>query len=222
MHVLGWTQQPLRAAHRGRRSALAKRTRELATTASKIDDAGLARRLREHGDMIKEVEGDILKSTARAIAHGIAPNDHFDHGLALSLREQWPAMAKDFRHWMHTHHAEPGGLWTWATPDGRRIVNLLTHAPSRSEKAHPGEAKLEFVNHALRELHAEIVREKIESIALPRLATGVGGLAWVDVKPLVQRHLGELAIPVYVYTTYKRDVVANEGSAQRTSASSGT
>ncbi|MFN0252750.1 MAG: macro domain-containing protein [Kofleriaceae bacterium] len=160
--------------------------------------------------MIKEVEGDILKTTARAIAHGIAPNDHLDHGLALQLRENWPALAKDFRHWAHTHHAEPGGLWTWTTPDGRRIINLLTHAPAPSEKARPGKSQIEFVNHALRALHAEIVREKIESIALPRLATGVGGLEWKDVKPLIQRHLGELAIPVYVYTTYRRDVVAPE------------
>lgn len=37
-------------------------------------------------------------------------------------------------------------------------------------------------------------------------------LDWEDVKPLIQRHLGELAIPVYVYTTYHRDVVAKEWS----------
>ena len=160
--------------------------------------------------MIKEVEGDILHTTAKAIAHGVAPNDHLDHGLALELRERWPALAKDFRHWAHTHHTEPGGLWTWSTPDGRRIVNLLTHSAAPSEKAHPGKAQLDFVNHALRALHAEIVREGIKSIALPRLATGVGGLAWTDVRPLIQRHLGELDIPVYVYTSYKRDVVAPE------------
>ena len=54
--------------------------------------------------MIKEVHGDILLSSAQAIAHGIAPNDHFDNDLALALRERWPAMAKDFR-----HHVRGGG-----------------------------------------------------------------------------------------------------------------
>lgn len=160
--------------------------------------------------MIKEVEGDILKTTCGAIAHGIAPNDHFDAGLALQLRQMWPAMAKDFRHWMHTHHAQPGGLWTWTTSEGQRIVNLLTHAPAPSEKSHPGKAQLDYVSHALRELRAEIVRENIPSIALPRLATGLGGLAWVDVRPLIQRYLGELEIPVIVYTTYKHGVAAAE------------
>jgi len=49
--------------------------------------------------MIHEVSGDILHTTAQSIAHELAPNDHFDHGLALSLRERWPDMARDFRHY---------------------------------------------------------------------------------------------------------------------------
>jgi O-acetyl-ADP-ribose deacetylase (regulator of RNase III) len=47
--------------------------------------------------MIKEVAGDILLSKAGAIAHGVAPHDDFKQGLALSLREHWPGMYKDFR-----------------------------------------------------------------------------------------------------------------------------
>ena len=46
---------------------------------------------------------------------------------------------------------------------------------------------------------------------LPRLATGVGGLAWEDVKPLVVQHLGDLKIPVYVYTVYHAGQKAAEG-----------
>lgn len=47
--------------------------------------------------MIKEVAGDILLTKAQAIAHGIAPNDHYNSGLALSLREEWPAMYRTLR-----------------------------------------------------------------------------------------------------------------------------
>jgi hypothetical protein len=42
------------------------------------------------------------------------------------------------------------------------------------------------------------------------LATGVGGLDWKDVKPLVEKHLGHLSIPVYVYGTYHPGVQAEE------------
>jgi O-acetyl-ADP-ribose deacetylase (regulator of RNase III) len=58
--------------------------------------------------MIKEVTGDILLSKAGAIAHGVAPHDDFKQGLALALREQWPAMYKDFRHYCQTYNPKPG------------------------------------------------------------------------------------------------------------------
>jgi hypothetical protein len=37
---------------------------------------------------------------------------------------------------------------------------------------------------------------------LPRLATGVGSLAWADVKPLIANQLGDLEATVYVYADY--------------------
>ena len=54
--------------------------------------------------MIQEVSGDVLITGAEAICHGVAPNDSFHQGLALALRERWPAMYQDFRHFSHTYH----------------------------------------------------------------------------------------------------------------------
>lgn len=160
--------------------------------------------------MIHEVTGDILLTKANALAHGVAPNDHFDHGLALSLREEWPAMAKDFRHYCHNDHPKPGGAWIWSGVGSHRIVNLLTQEPSEGPSGHPGRASTQNVNHALRALRQIAERENLTSIAMPRLATGVGGLDWDAVKPLVKHHLGDLNIPVYVYTHYEKGVQADE------------
>jgi O-acetyl-ADP-ribose deacetylase (regulator of RNase III) len=66
------------------------------------------------------------------------------------------------------------------------------------------------VNHCLKALCKTIETEKFKSVALPRLATGVGGLDWKDVKPLMEKHLGHLSIPVYVYGTYHAGVQAEE------------
>ena len=74
----------------------------------------------------------------------------------------------------------------------------------------PGRARLESVNHALRELRRIVQEEKITSLALPRLATGVGGLEWKDVLPLIHTHLGSLDIPVIVYSTYRANQEAVE------------
>lgn len=54
------------------------------------------------------------------------------------------------------------------------------------------------MNHCMRALRKEIERGGLASVALPRLATGVGGLDWDDVAPVIARHLGTLEIPVYV------------------------
>ena len=76
--------------------------------------------------------------------------------------------------------------------------------------AKAGRATLTGVNHALRELKKIIEQEHLKSIALPRLATGVGGLKWEAVKPLIQQHLGDIGIPVFVYSTFHPNVAADE------------
>ncbi|MDF1865380.1 MAG: macro domain-containing protein [Saprospiraceae bacterium] len=160
--------------------------------------------------MIKEVSGDILLSKAQAIAHGLAPNDHFDQGLALSLRKNYPSMYKDFRHYYRIAHPAPGKAWIWSGVGGVRIINLLTQEPAKGNNSHPGKASLPNVNHALKELVKIIKKEKITSLALPKLATGVGGLPWEEVKPIIYDRLSKLNIPVYFYSTYRKGIKAQE------------
>jgi len=160
--------------------------------------------------VIHYASGDILLSKAESIAHGVAPGDHFDSGLALGLRERWPAMVRDFRHYCQANHPKAGTLWAWAGAGGVRIVSLLTQEAAPGHHAHPGKATLAHVNHALRELARFVEAEQVRSLALPRLATGVGGLAWSEVRPLVEKHLGALEIPVSVYETYQPGVAGWE------------
>ena len=159
--------------------------------------------------MIHEVSGDILLTKAQAIAHGIAPNDHFDHGLALALREKWPMMAKDFRHYASQCHPKPGEIWFWGGVDAR-VYCLMTQEGDHGHGSKPGKASLAHVNHCLKRLQHELEKSDITSIALPKLATGVGGLDWAEVRPLILSHLGSLKIPVFVYTHYQTGVQANE------------
>ncbi|MGH1398553.1 MAG: macro domain-containing protein [Alphaproteobacteria bacterium] len=159
--------------------------------------------------MITKVSGDILLSDAQAIAHGIAPHDHFNQGLALALRENYPSMAKDFRHYCHQYNPKAGNTWLWAGPKSI-IINLMTQEAPTDNKAHPGSATTKNVNHALKELRSIIDKENITSIALPKLATGVGGLPWDEVEPLIEKYLGDLKIPVIIYETYIKGEKAAE------------
>lgn len=161
--------------------------------------------------MIKEVDGDILLSTSKAIAHCVAPMDHFDNGLALTLRENHPSMVKDFRHYCHTHHPKPGEIWSWGGVGGIQIVNLMVQEPAEmSRGGHPGKASITHLDHALKELAKFIKKEGIQSLALPKLATGVGGLNWHEVSDAIYHYLGDLNIPIYVYTTYTKGKKASE------------
>jgi O-acetyl-ADP-ribose deacetylase (regulator of RNase III) len=161
--------------------------------------------------MIREVSGDILLSDAAVIAHGVSPNDNFHAGLALQLRERWPAMYKDFRHYCQTHHPKAGGLWTWMAPTGQRIVNLFTQEAAYGQGEKPGRATTHNVAHAIKALRELIDSEGFASVALPRLATGVGGLDWNEVHPVIEQHLGDLTIPVLTYTAYHAGQKADEG-----------
>jgi O-acetyl-ADP-ribose deacetylase (regulator of RNase III) len=163
--------------------------------------------------MLYEVSGDILKSKAAVIAHGVAPNDPFHSGLALQLRERFPSMYRDFRHYCQTIHAKPGDIWAWAGagPGGPvRLVALMTQEGDYTHGAKPGPATVVNVNHSLRRLQRWIEVERPSSLALPKLATGVGGLDWKDVSPLITQHLSHAGILVYVYSTYHKGVEAKE------------
>lgn len=160
--------------------------------------------------MIKTVEGDICLSKAQAIVHGVAPNDDFKQGLALQLRERWPSMYKDFRHYCQTTHPKPGTLWTWSGVGGVRIINLFTQEDAYGHGAKPGRATISHVTHALKALRKEAEALKLTSIALPRLACGVGGLEWSDVEPLVREYLDGSQFKVFAYGTFRAGVAAAE------------
>ncbi len=152
--------------------------------------------------MIHEVKGDMLLSGAQAIAHGVAANDPMNQGLAEALHKNYPAMHKDFHHWCHQQHARTGEAWIWSGAGGVRIINLITQEGGHEHGSKPGKASTTSVNHALRALKKIIAKEKLTSVALPRLATGVGGLGWDEVKPLIEQQLGDVDAAIYVYAEY--------------------
>jgi O-acetyl-ADP-ribose deacetylase (regulator of RNase III) len=161
--------------------------------------------------MIIKVEGDILLSKAEVVAHGIGAHDHFNQGLAHSLKEKWPALYKDFRHWCKVHNPDAGEVWSWAGP-GVKVANLVTQAAleGHQEGCLPGRATEHNINVALKNLRKEIGKNKYKSIAITKIGTGVGGLNWDHVEPLINKHLGDLDIPVYVYEKYVPNKEAKE------------
>lgn len=163
--------------------------------------------------MIKEVEGDIFFTKAQAIAHGTAINDDFKHGLGAQLKEQWPAMYKDFRHFCKTESPKPGDVWAWKGPGTPVIYSLFTQDQAPNEGSHPPKATIQNLNHSIKHLVKELDDHGISSIAFTRLSTGVGGLEWTDVKNLIDRDLAKYEGKVFVYSKYKPNVMGTEESS---------
>ena len=165
--------------------------------------------------MIHEVRGDILLSHAQVIAHAVAPHDHFSQGLALSLRQQWPALVKDFHHFCHAMHPKAGDVWVWSGAMSKRVISLLTNEAPPGTGGKPPPARKEVLELSLRELRSLLESKRFTHIALPRLATGAGGLDWKVVEPLIEQYLGDLDLPIYIYTQYEEGVQAIEPGLSR-------
>ncbi|MCB9060999.1 MAG: macro domain-containing protein [Halobacteriovoraceae bacterium] len=161
--------------------------------------------------MIVEVTGDILLSEAECIVHGVAPNDHFLNGLAKSLREKFPEMYKSFRHFSHSNHPKEGTSWIWESEEGQKIVALFTQEHAPGHNSMPGKATTTYVNKSLKELKKFVEKKNIKTLAIPKISTGVGGLDWKEVQPLIQNHLEDVEeLKVFVYEQYQAGTKANE------------
>jgi len=164
--------------------------------------------------LIREAEGDILLRQADAIAHGIAPFDQFSTDWRShygSVSRRWSRTSTITASKAIQSPARRGfEVERTRTAASARIISLLTQDPSEGAGAMPGKASLHKVNHALKALARLIAEEKLTSLALPRLATGVGGLDRANVRPLIEKHLERLDIPVIIYTAYRNGLRADE------------
>jgi O-acetyl-ADP-ribose deacetylase (regulator of RNase III) len=150
--------------------------------------------------MIKEaLVGNIAFSKADAIVQGIAPDEDFSQGVALAVSQKHPGIIEDFAQFRSETPPQPGSLWTWRNGAGPRVVSLFIRAAADD---HHGKARVEWVDQALAQLRELALRENFKSLALPKLGTGVGDLDWREVKPLIQKHLGDLPAKVLLYTIF--------------------
>ena len=153
--------------------------------------------------MIKEVYGNILWSKSDAIVQGIAPNEDFSRGLAASIKEEWPAIASDFDDCCCQGSMTLGDIWAWDNQHGLDVVNLVIHGEAN-------QASVASVDKALSALADLVAQRGIKSLAVTKIGTDVGGLDWREVKPLIEKHLGQLNIPIYLYTIFHKAIAAVE------------
>ena len=147
--------------------------------------------------MLHFITGDMLQSKAEALVNTVNTVGVMGKGIALQFKEAFPANYKAYIAACKNKELEPGKLlavWDTNLLYGRK---LIINFPTKTHWRQP--SKYEYIEKGLIALQELIEKEKINSIALPPLGCGNGGLDWKLVKPMMQKYLGHLPIEISVF-----------------------
>lgn len=143
-------------------------------------------------------KGDLLSSTdVDAIVNTVNCVGVMGKGIALQFKKKWPENFKEYQKACKQNQMVMGKMFTYnlgalATP--KFIINFPTKQHWRSP------SKLSDIEAGLSDLLKTIQTLGIESIAIPPLGCGNGGLNWDDVYPLIVetfRNYPEVDVRIY-------------------------
>ncbi|ECY6337593.1 type II toxin-antitoxin system antitoxin DNA ADP-ribosyl glycohydrolase DarG [Salmonella enterica] len=147
--------------------------------------------------MIEYRHGDILQSETEAIINTVNCVGVMGRGIALQFKNAYPDNFKAYAAACKAGQVIPGKMFVFETgrlTGPRYIINFPT-------KRHwKGKSRIEDIVAGLDDLVSVIRHYDIHSIAIPRLGSGLGGLDWLDVKPLIESAVRPLeGVQVEIY-----------------------
>ena len=139
--------------------------------------------------MIRFKTGDLLAEDAEALVNAVNCVGVMGRGIALQFKKAFPENFRAYSEACKGDEVRPGRMFVFETrqlTNPRYIVNFPTKRHWR------GNSRMEDVEAGLKDL-VDVIRErKIRSIAIPALASGLGGLAWDEVRPRLEASLRSL------------------------------
>lgn len=147
---------------------------------------------------IRYTSGDILTADVQALVNTVNCVGVMGRGIALQFKNAFPANFAAYRIACAHREVRPGRMFMFATDtitNPRIIINFPTKRHWRDK------SRIEDIAAGLKALAGEIRERKIASIAIPPLGSGLGGLRWSDVRPLIEAALSDLGngVDVLVY-----------------------
>jgi O-acetyl-ADP-ribose deacetylase (regulator of RNase III) len=140
--------------------------------------------------MIEPVEGSILAADAEALVNTVNCVGVMGKGIALLFKERYPENFSQYEKACSSGELQPGRMFVVPTGrlmNPRYIVNFPT-------KRHwKGKSRMEDIQAGLEALVEEVRKLSLQSIAVPALGCGNGGLEWSEVRPLIEAAFSELS-----------------------------
>jgi len=152
---------------------------------------------------IKYVSGDIFVNRygAQALAHGCNCRGAMGAGIAKSFREYYPNMYEEYRRRCKTKPREfnLGDSFFWKAVDKPSVFNLGI----MDDWQHS--ARYDAIELALEMMKQQADEESIQSIAMPRIGAGLGGLSWKKICSIVECVFNDWPGTLYVYEEFRQE-----------------
>lgn len=147
--------------------------------------------------MINIIKGNLLDSSAIALVNTVNTVGIMGKGIALQFKETFPLNNKEYIKACKDKTLVPGELlcvWDTSLKTGKKlIINFPTKVHWRQK------SKYEYIEEGLNQLAIFLKKDKIESIALPPLGCGNGGLNWEVVKKMIYDKLSNIDTEIFLY-----------------------
>lgn len=142
--------------------------------------------LRMEVNMVEYKSGNILAEDAEALVNTVNCVGIMGRGIALQFKNIFPENFKFYVEACRRDEVQPGRMLVFDThqmTNPRYIINFPT-------KRHwKGKSRIEDIEAGLVALAEEIRSRNIQSIAIPPLGSGLGGLDWAGVRPRIESAL---------------------------------
>ena len=143
--------------------------------------------------MLRYVDSPLFQSPARVLVNTVNTVGVMGKGVALEFKKRFPDMYRQYRDHCKARRLTVGKLWLYRHSD-RWVLNFPTKAHWRSP------SKTSYIRAGLEKLIATYEDRGIDSISFPLLGCGNGGLDFdAQVRPLMEKYLRPLPIPVYIH-----------------------
>ncbi|HEV2575138.1 MAG TPA: macro domain-containing protein [Beijerinckiaceae bacterium] len=141
----------------------------------------------------------LFDSSAQTLVNTVNCVGVMGKGIAKEFKLRNPNMFTAYKKICDQGLLAPGKLWLWQGEAAYQVLNF----PTKMHWRNP--SKLEWIDAGLKKFVDNYEAMGIREISFPRLGCGNGDLDWDDVRPLMERHLTQLPIEVYVHD-YVKDI----------------
>lgn len=130
--------------------------------------------------MIERGVGDLLRADVDALVNAVNCRGVMGKGLALQFKKTFPDVFTAYQVACDAGGVRIGEVHIVERPRSPRFV---INFPTKDDWRKP--SKLEFIEAGLVDLVEQVRLRQIESVAIPPLGCGLGGLDWSVVRPMI-------------------------------------